>query len=186
MNRALLIVDMQNDYFPGGKMELVEIKKASEKVVRLLEIFRAKELPIFHVQHLSLNPASTFFLPDTDGAEIHSSVAPRDGELVIKKHYPNSFRETNLLEEIQRLGIQELVVCGAMSHMCIDSTVRAGFDLGLSCVVVADGCATLDLTYEDRVIEAAQVHGAYMASLAAVFAKVTKLSGLEEILEPEI
>jgi nicotinamidase-related amidase len=186
MNRALLIVDMQNDYFPGGKMELVGIKEASENVGRLLAMFRAKELPIFHIQHRSLNSGSTFFLPGTDGAKIHSSVTPLDGEPVIKKHYPNSFRETVLLEELQSRGVQELVVCGAMSHMCIDTTVRAGFDLGLSCVVVADGCATLDLTYEDRVIEAAQVHGAYMASLAAVFAKVTKLSGLEAILAPGI
>lgn len=56
MNRALLIVDMQNDYFPGGKMELVGIQAAAENVGQLLAMFRAKELPIFHIQHLSTNP----------------------------------------------------------------------------------------------------------------------------------
>ena len=183
MNRALLIVDMQNDYFPGGKMELAGIKEAGANVSRLLAMFRAKELPIFHIQHLSINPGATFFLPDTDGVKIHVSVTPEDDELVIRKHYPNSFRETVLLEELQSRAIQELVVCGAMSHMCIDSTVRAGFDLGLSCVVVTDGCATRDLTYDGHVIEADQVHGAYMASLAAVFATVTELSGLEALLD---
>jgi nicotinamidase-related amidase len=186
MNRALLIIDMQNDYFPFGKMELVGIKEAAANVGRLLAKFRATGQPIFHIQHLSTSPGATFFLPDTDGVKIHSSVAPQDKELVIKKHYPNSFRETVLLEELQSSDIQELVVCGAMSHMCIDTTVRAGFDLGLSIVVVADGCATKDLAYGDQVIPAVQVQGAYMASLGAVFAKVIDLSGLEAILQPTI
>jgi nicotinamidase-related amidase len=184
MKKALVIVDMQNDYFPGGKMELVGIREAAANAGLLLAMFRAKGLPIFHIQHLSPSPGAAFFVPDTDGVKIHSSVASQEGESVIEKHYPNSFRETVLLEELQSLGIQELVVCGAMSHMCIDTTVRAGFDLGLSIVVVADGCATKDLAYGDQVIPAVQVQGAYMASLGAVFAKVTELSGLEAILQP--
>ncbi|MCP4338654.1 MAG: cysteine hydrolase [Desulfobulbaceae bacterium] len=184
MKKALVIIDMQNDYFPGGKMELVGIREAAANAGLLLAMFRARDQPIFHIQHLATSPGAAFFVPDTDGVKIHSSVAPQEGESVIEKHYPNSFRETVLLEELQSLGIQELVVCGAMSHMCIDTTVRAGFDLGLSCVVVADGCATKDLAYGDQVIPAVQVQGAYMASLGAVFAKVTELSGLEAILQP--
>ncbi|TKB28186.1 cysteine hydrolase [Desulfopila sp. IMCC35006] len=179
MKRALLVVDMQNDYFPGGRMELVGIEDAAEIVVQLLSGFRERGLPVFHIQHIAQNPGATFFLPDTDGVNIHRSVAPQAGEPVVTKHFPNSFRETTLLADLQRNGIQELVVCGAMSHMCIDSTVRAGFDQGLSCIVVADGCATRNLSYGDQLIDAAQVQGAYMAALAAVFAKVTDLSGLQ-------
>lgn len=182
MNRALIIIDMQNDYFPGGKMELVGIEEAADKVGQVLTTFRAKKLPIFHIQHLSVNPGATFFLPDTEGVKIHPSVTPAEGEPLIKKHFPNSFRETSLLDELRSLGVQELIVCGAMSHMCIDTTVRAGFDLGFCCVVVADACATRDLSYGDQTIPAAQVQGAYMAPLSAVFAKVTELSGLEAIL----
>jgi nicotinamidase-related amidase len=78
--------------------------------------------------------------------------------------------------------INELVVCGAMSHMCIDTTVRAGFDLGVSWIVIADACATRDLVFDDQIIGAAQVHGAYMVSLASGFAKVTALSGLSAML----
>lgn len=179
MKKALLVVDMQNDYFPGGKMELVGIEDAATIVGQLLARFRERKLPIFHIQHIATNPGATFFLPDSEGVKIHRSVAPQVGEVVIRKHFPNSFRETTLLDELQSHGLQEMVVCGAMSHMCIDSTVRAGFDLGLSCVVVADGCATRNLTYGDQIIEAAQVQGAYMAALAAVFAKVTELSGMQ-------
>jgi nicotinamidase-related amidase len=183
MNRALLVVDMQNDYFPGGKMELVGVEKAAEKVGQLLSMFRAKKLPIFHIQHFSVKPGATFFLPDTEGVKIHPLLTPEEGEPVIRKHFPNSFRETSLLGELRSRDIQELVVCGAMSHMCIDTTVRAAFDLGFTCVVVADGCATRDLCYGDQIIQAAQVQGAYMASLSAVFAKVVELSGLEAILD---
>lgn len=179
MKRALIVIDMQNDYFPGGKMELVGIQEAAEIVGELLTRFRDRKLPIFHIQHIAANPGATFFLPDTEGVKIHRSVAPQAGESIIEKHFPNSFRDTTLLAELQSHGIQKVVICGAMSHMCIDTTVRAAFDLGLNCVVVADGCATRNLSYGEQVIEAAKVQGAYMASLGAVFAKVTDLSGLQ-------
>ncbi len=182
MNRALLIVDMQNDYFPGGKMELIGINEAAENARRLLATFRDAGRPIFHIQHLSTRPGAVFFLPDTYGVEIHPAVAPRDGEMVISKHFPNSFRETILLEELRRRDIKELVVCGAMSHMCIDTTVRAGFDLGLSWIVIADGCATRDLYFGNQIIEAAQVHGAYMTSLASGFAVVAKQKEVHDLL----
>lgn len=179
MNQALLVVDMQNDYFPGGRMELAGIEDAAGIVGQLLTGFRNRKLPIFYIQHKAANPGATFFLPETEGVNIHRSVAPQVGEPVIVKHFPNSFRETTLLADLQDRAVQEVVVCGAMTHMCIDSTVRAGFDLGLSCVVVADGCATRNLTYGDQIIDAVQVQGAYMAALAALFATVTELSGLE-------
>lgn len=184
MNRALLVVDMQNDYFPGGNMELVGIEEAAKNVGQLLAIFRAEKLPIVHVQHISTSPGAAFFLPETKGVKIHQSVAPKEGELIIKKHFPNSFRETTLYKELLDRNIEEVIVCGAMSHMCIDSTVRSGFDLGLSCVVVADGCATRDLAYGDQNIPAAQVQGAYMAALAAAFAKVVDLSVLKVLFDP--
>ena len=184
MERALLVIDMQNDYFPGGKMELVGIEEAAKIVDQLLTIFRDRKLPILHIQHIATKPGATFFLPDSEGVKIHRSVTPQMGEPVIKKYFPNSFRDTTLLSELQTRGVQEIVVCGAMSHMCVDTTVRAGFDLGLSCVVVADGCATRNLIYGEQIIEADQVQGAFMASLGAVFAKVTEMAGLAALIDP--
>lgn len=183
MKRALVVVDMQNDYFPGGKMALVGVEAAGEKGYKLLKKFRDNDWPVFHIQHLSIQPGATFFLPDSDGAEIHSLVSPQEGEKVIRKHFPNSFRGTPLLDEIRKGEVQQLVVCGAMSHMCIDTTVRAAFDLELNTVVVADACATRDLVYDGQTIAAAQVHGSYMAALAAVFAEVTEFSGLDRVLK---
>lgn len=182
MNPALLIIDMQNDYFPGGRMELVQIGKAADNACRLLEIFRAKAYPVIHVQHFSVGEDAPFFVPNTRGVEIHPSLTPAREELLIAKKYPSSFRETALLKELHNRNISELVICGAMSHMCIDTTVRAAFDLGFRSIVAADGCATRDLTFNGLRIEAAKVHGAFMAAMASVFATVIPTSEVKNTL----
>ena len=127
---------------------------------------------MIHVQHIAGRPEAGFFLPGTAGAEIHPLVAPRSGETVIVKHYPNSFRETPLLGTLNAAGIDSLIICGAMSHMCIDATTRAAFDLGFSCTVAADACATKDLTFHGDTVPAAKVHAAFMAALSMPYARV--------------
>jgi len=172
MKTGLVLVDIQNDYFVGGNMELVGMEQAANKVKDLLAKFRDKNLPIFHVQHLSIQPDANFFVPETDGVEINESVLPLPSEIVVQKHYPNSFRETTLLEHIINKDIRNLTICGAMSHMCIDATTRAAFDLGFDCTVIEDACATRNLEHEGRTVESQNVHAAFMASLAAVYATV--------------
>lgn len=172
MSEALLIIDIQNDYFPGGKMELSGSEAAGTKAGQLLRRFRDKSLPVIHVQHVSTRPGATFFIPDTPGVEIHPSVAPLPGEPVFLKNYPNSFRETGLLEHLREKNISRLVIAGMMTHMCIDTTTRAAADLGFSCVVAHDACATRDLSFGGVTVPAAQVQGAFMAALNGLFAKV--------------
>jgi nicotinamidase-related amidase len=169
---ALILVDIQNDYFPGGKMTLDGIDAASANASRLLGRFREKRMPVFHVRHLAVHPGATFFLPDTPGSEIHASVSPAAGETVIVKHFPNSFRETSLLDRLQKTGVASVAVCGAMSHMCIDATVRAACDLGFECLLAHDACATRALTFGRETAPAAQVHAAFMAALSAAYAQV--------------
>ena len=172
MKTGLILVDIQNDYFPGGNMELVGMSEAGKKAGELLSVFRDNSWSTFHIQHLSVRPGATFFLPDTTGAEIHESIKPRAGEPVIQKNYPNSFRETNLLDELKQQGVSKVVICGAMSHMCIDATTRAAFDFGFECTVIADACATRDLDFGGQQINAGQVHGAFMAALGSAYARV--------------
>ena len=178
MTPCLIVVDLQNDYFPGGRMELVGIADAAAKAGRLVDHFRRTESPVIHVQHLSVRPGATFFLPKTDGAAINAAVVPREDEPVVVKHYPNAFRETALLAMLRKRGIGDVTVCGAMSHMCIDATVRAAFDLGLTCTVVEDACATTHLTFANRVIDAADVHAAFMAALSGTYATVATTGAL--------
>jgi len=175
MNMALLLVDIQNDYFPGGKMELVGINEAAAQAQVLLAEFRRRGWPTYHIQHVAIRPGAPFFLAGTPGVEIHASIAPLPGETVIEKHFPNSFRDTGLKEKLAAAGVTELVIGGAMSQMCIDATTRAAVDLGFSCTVIHDACASRDLTFGDTVIPAAQVHGAFMAALSSLYARVLSL-----------
>jgi nicotinamidase-related amidase len=172
MTTALLIVDIQNDYFPGGKMELVGSPEAAGEAARLLSAFRAAGAPIFHMQHVSLRPGATFFLPGTEGVKIHESVTPAAGETVIEKHFPNGFRETPLLEKLRARGTQKLVIAGMMTHMCIDTTTRAAADLGFQCTLAHDACATRDLAFGGEKVPAKAVQASYLAGLNGAFAKV--------------
>ena len=172
MTQALIIVDVQNDYFSGGAMELVGMDGAALNCQKLLQHFREHQAPLFHIQHLAARPGATFFVPDTDGAEIHASVRPETGESIIVKHFPSAFRDTDLHQALQQAEIDELVICGAMSHMCIDTTTRAAFDLGYQCRVISDACATRDLEFDGRKVAAADVHAAFMAALALPFARI--------------
>ena len=128
MTTTLLIIDLKNDYFPGGKNPLERSAKAAEQARRLLEAFRQSSHPVVHVEHLSTRPGATFFVPGTHGAEIYPLVQPLAGEVIIQKHYPNSFRETPLLEILHDLNTHRLVVTGMMTHMCLDAGVRAAVD----------------------------------------------------------
>ena len=172
MTRALLIVDIQNDYFPGGAMELEGSEQAGERAGALLRAFRQKARPVVHMQHVSTRPGATFFLPDSRGVEIHASVAPAAGETVIRKSFPNSFRDTRLLEHLRQLKVDELVIAGMMTQMCIDTTTRAAADLGFQCFLAHDACATRALTFGGTTVPAAQVQAAFLAALNGLFARV--------------
>jgi len=171
MKTALVIVDIQNDYFPGGAMELAGPNEAAAQAAKLLAEFRRKSLPVIHIQHVSTRAGATFFLPDTKGVEIHESVAPRDSERVIRKHFPNGFRETTLGDELRALGAERLAIAGMMTHMCIDATTRAAADLGFQCLLAHDACATRDLAFAGATVPAAQVQAAFVAALNGAFAK---------------
>lgn len=172
MTTALLIVDIQNDYFPGGAMELAGADAAAEKAAALLAAFRERGRPVVHVQHLSVRPGATFFLPGTRGADIHDAVRPVAGEAVFSKNFPNSFRDTGLLEHLRGAGITQLVIAGMMTHMCIDTTTRAAADAGFGCSLAHDACATRALSFNGVQVSAGDVQAAYLAALNGAFAKV--------------
>ena len=173
MSRALVIVDIQNDYFPGGRMELVGTERAAERASHVLEGFRSRGEPVFHMQHIWEGDDAAFFAPGTAGVEINEAVRPADGEPVVQKAYPNSFRETDLEQRLRDAGVSDVVVVGMMTSMCVDATVRAAADLGFGCTVVHDACACPDLQFGGTEIPAASVHGAFIAALGDGYAAVT-------------
>ncbi|MHC1791240.1 cysteine hydrolase family protein [Solidesulfovibrio sp.] len=169
---VLVLIDIQNDYFPGGAMPLCQPEAAARQAALALNGFRRAARPVIHIRHEAARPGAAFFLPGTPGADIHPAVAPVPGETVITKAWPNSFRDTPLAGVLAAAGPSRLVVAGMMTHMCVDATVRAGFDLGYAVTVLADACATRDLAFDGRTVAAADVQAAFLAALAAVYAQV--------------
>jgi nicotinamidase-related amidase len=165
MTTALLLIDIQNDYFPGGAFPLPGSPEAVVRAREVLESFRARDLPVVHVQHVWDAPDAAFFAPATPGVEIHADVAPREHERWIVKAHPNAFRETNLDDELSEIGATSLVIAGMQSNLCIDATTRHAADLGYAVTVVADACAAADLEYAGVAVPAASVHAAFMAGL---------------------
>lgn len=172
MDTALLIIDIQNDYFEGGANPLFGADAATDKASKLLENFRARGLPVIFIQHVSNRPDAKFFAPGTQGVEIEYSVRPKVGEAIITKNFPNSFRDTSLHVLLQKLGVKNLVVCGMMTHMCVDATVRAAKDLGYAVTLVGDACATCDLAIWGEFVGAANVNKSFLAALAYYYAGV--------------
>ena len=172
MKTALVLVDIQNDYFPGGKNPLEGSLEAGERAGELLRFCREHELPLVHIRHVSTRQGATFFLPGTEGVETHASVQPLAGEAVFEKHTPNSFRETPLLEHLHGLQVERLGIAGMMTHMCVDATVRAAFDHGFECWIAQDACATKALVHDGQTIPAQHVHLAFLAALKSAYGKV--------------
>lgn len=172
MGTALILIDIQNDYFDKGMMTLVGSDEASENARLILDRFRSDRLPIIHIQHISTRSAATFFLPNTTGAEIHKNVKPFEQEKIIVKHYPNSFRDTDLLDYLRTMSITDLVICGMMTHMCIDATTRAAKDFGFNCTVIGDACATKDLEVNGQKVKAEEVQKSFLAALNSFYSTV--------------
>ncbi len=151
---ALLIIDIQNFYFPGGASALDEPEKAADNAKLLLEHFRSENGLVVHIKHQ--------FEPDGD---INKRVAPIEEEKIFTKTEVNSFLNTRLKEYLDSKSIKKVVLCGMQTHMCLEAATRAAHDFGYSCVVVEDACATRDLNYNDVLIPAKEVHYSTLATL---------------------
>ncbi|HEY5731921.1 MAG TPA: cysteine hydrolase family protein [Anaerolineales bacterium] len=185
MKTVLLVIDIQNDYFPGGKFPLVNPEEASKNAYQLLQCFREHGGHHVHIQHISLKPDAAFFIKGDSGSDIHDSVAHFEGEPIVYKHYPNSFRETDLLDVLKEWEIERAVICGMMTHMCVDATVRAAADLGFQVLLAEDACTTRDLTYGDTLISADLVHKSFLAALKS-YGKVMKTEEILALLAAEM
>jgi len=177
MKKALIIIDLQNDYFKDGANELQEIDEVLIQTNKLIKFAREKSYKIYFIQHFSQKEGASFFLPHTQGVKLHKDLEINEN-LVIKKNYPNSFRDTILKKELDKENINELIICGAMTHMCIDTTVRAGFDMGYKIELVSDACATKDLVFQDTVIKAQDVQASFMSALNGIFCEVKEVKNL--------
>jgi nicotinamidase-related amidase len=151
---ALLLIDIQNFYFPGGKLPLVEPEKAAQNAAKLLDWFRNEKFLVIHVRHNS-----------EPGGTINDIVKPLPGENIFSKDAVNCFVGTNLLDYLKSNKIDTLIICGMQTHMCVEAATRAASDYGFKCILIHDACATKDLKYGDRLIKAEDVHYSTLATL---------------------
>ena len=182
MSVGLLIVDIQNDYFPGGKWELDGSEKAENVAGNLLTFFREHKMPVVHIQHVA-KADSPFFVPGTPGVEIRPLVKPLPNETLIQKNFPNAFRETKLLDHLRSQGIDQLVITGMMTHMCVDAAARAATDFGFECRIAQDGCATRTLNLNDKTVPATEVHAAFLAALNGAYGRVLPADSIMKELQ---
>ena len=185
MKTALLVIDIQKDYFPDGKFPLVNPEAAAKKAYELLQCFREHNGHHVHVQHISLEPDATFFIKGDSGSDIHDLVAHFEGEPIVYKHEPNSFLNTELLELLKGWEVERVVVCGMMTHMCVDATARAASDLGFELIIAEDACATRDLKYDKTIIPADLVHKSFLAALKS-YGRVMKTEEIIALLAEEM
>lgn len=176
--RAVVVIDLQKEYLPSGKLPLVGIDAALANAAKVIGAARAKGDLVIHVRHESPTADAPFFVRGTDGVEICPEVQPVARERVIVKNFPNSFRDTELRQALDAEAVDQVVVVGAMSHMCIAATSRAAAELGYDTLVVDDACATCDLEFKGQRVPAAQVHAANMAALAAGYGRVVETEEL--------
>ena len=158
---ALLIIDIQDFYFPGGAMPLVGPEAASLNAAKILEKFRAEGRPVIHVGH---NAKSNM--------GFHVSVAPKSGEKIFYKDEVNAFNGTDLLPYLKEQKVRRLVIMGMQTHMCVEAAVRAASDFGFECILIEDACATRNLKYRNREISAEDVHAATLNTLDRNYAAV--------------
>lgn len=167
---ALIMVDCQNTY-RHGVMQLTNIEPAILEAKKLLEMARDLNVPIIHIQH-DAGVGSPYDVSAEIGA-ISAEVAPKNGEDVIVKNYPNAFIATDLEAKLKALGIENVVLAGFMTHVCINSTARGAFNLGFKPTVVASACATRSLIgAQGKMIDAQTMHEAALAAVRDLFAVV--------------
>jgi len=179
MKQGLLVIDVQNDYFPNGKLALHQPEIALQRINQLEKHFLERNLPIIYIQHVKYSAGTTFFKNGTSGVELHPSLMNKSDSIVIEKHFPNSFYQTNLEMTLQNLEVQQLVICGMMTHMCIDSTTRASNELQFNPVLIQDATATKNLEINGHSTKASDVQNSFIAALS----NFAEISSTKEFLD---
>lgn len=177
---ALILIDIQNTY-RKGVMQLTNVEPAILEAQKLLKMARALKVPVIHIQH-DAGVGSPYDITADIGA-IAAEVAPIAGEKVIVKNYPNAFVQTSLDAELKALGVQNIVLAGFMTHMCVNSTAHGAFNLGYAPTIVASATATRPLmSTNGKVLSAEEVHLGALASTRDLYAVVVDdIDGLKMI-----
>ena len=178
-NTALLVIDVQNDYFADGNMPLHQPEIALQHINQLEQHFKENQQPIIYIQHVQLEATRSFFIKDTEGVDLHAGLDITADSMIIEKHFPNSFFQTDLKQLLDQFNVDKLIITGMMTHMCVDATTRAAKELGYDTIVVADATATRDLSFAGYNLNAETVQQVLLATLQML----SQISNTQEVLK---
>jgi len=144
MATALVVIDVQNDYFPDGKFPLWQPEAAEANCLRLIDWAKAAGRAVIHVRHIVEGEPAPFFAAGSPGADIRSPIrnAAPDSPVIVKA-FADSFEKTKLQETLKSLGIDRLILCGMMTHNCVTHTAISKAAEAYDVTVVGDACTTV-------------------------------------------
>jgi len=171
MKRALLVIDVQNEYFTG-KLPVTHPPGSLERILAAMDAAQARGVPVVVIQHASSRESSPAFRRGTPGWELHPEVAHRPRELLLEKTLPGSFTGTDLASWLGEREIRTVAVAGYMTHMCCDTTARQAFHRGMTVEFLSDGTGTLGLKNEGGAVTGEELHRATLAAQAMMFSRV--------------
>lgn len=172
MKRALLVIDVQNEYF-SGKLPISHPSESLDNILKAMDFAAANHIPVALIQHAAKSDDSPVFRKGSHEWELHPEIEKRPRDILIEKHWPDSFAETTLGEWLTNNGIDTLTVCGYMTQMCCDTTARRAYHLGYVVEFLADATGTLSFTNEAGTVTAEELHRAILVTQCR-FSKVMK------------
>jgi nicotinamidase-related amidase len=170
---ALIVIDVQHafdEWEEAGKRR--NNPEAVARIVDLLHAFRQHGAPIFHIRHEGTRPDSTF-LPGSTGFAVKDEAREREGEPVLVKRVNSAFIGTDLEDRLRTAGIKTLVICGATTNHCVETTTRMAGNLGFDARLVRDATWTFDRVGPDGDLHSAEaIHAMTLANLNGEFARI--------------
>lgn len=183
MKRALLVIDVQNEYFTG-KMPIAYPHGSIDNVVKAMETASNNQIPVIVIQHTAPQPDSKTFVKGSEGWKLHSDIEARPCDLLVEKNLPGSFTDTILESWLREKGIDTVVVVGYMTQMCCDTTARQAVHLGFKVEFLSDATGTLHVSNYAGTVTAEELHKAILVTQAMRFSKVmTTQQWMEELNE---
>ncbi len=181
MPRALLVIDVQNEYFTGG-LPVSHPPGSLDNILAAMDAARAKEVPVVLIQHQASEDKAALFAPESPSWELHPQVASRPYDYLIHKSLPGSFYRTDLEPWLRSREVKTVTICGYMTHMCCDTTARQAFHRGFAVEFLSDATGTLDLDNQGGKVTAPELQRAVLATQAMRFSRVMTTAAWREML----
>ncbi|QEG32838.1 Streptothricin hydrolase [Bythopirellula goksoeyrii] len=174
MSRALLVIDVQNEYFPGGALPITHPAGHLGQILKAMDAAEGR-VPTLVVQHHFPDPAMPFFQKGTLGWELHPEVADRPRDLLVEKTLPGSFTNTNLENWLREHDVNTVTIAGYMTHMCCDTTARQAVHRGLTVEFLQDATGTLALENSAGKVTAEELHRSILCAQQMLLSEVLDL-----------